>query len=101
MTDIDLLLALRDCYDPLLKRDIVSLGLVRSATLTAARDAPGAGIPGVPARFLARITLTAPTQDEAANALLASLIENRLAGLPEIFASEISIVPPLLPILRF
>ena len=80
MSEADLLRALRDCYDPVLKRDIVSLGLVRSARLTPATDAPGAGIPGVPPRFIARVTLVAPSQDEAANALLATLVQNRLAG---------------------
>ena len=99
MTQADLLNALRDCYDPQTRRNLLELNLVRSATLTLDEDAPGAGISGVPARFRASIVLTARTLDEAANAQLRAQVENRLAGLPTLSAIEVRLQPPLLPIL--
>jgi metal-sulfur cluster biosynthetic enzyme len=100
VTDAELLQSLRDCYDPILKRNIVDLGLIRSATLTRDDNAPGATIPGVPARYIAHITLTAPSADEAATAQLQAQIENRLAGLPEISRTIIKLNPTPFPILR-
>ena len=97
MTDADLLQSLRDCYDPILKRNIVDLGLIRSATLTRDDQAPGVG---VPPRYIAHVTLTAPAADEAAVAQLQAQIENRLAGLPEISRTTIKLLPTPFPILR-
>ena len=99
MTDADLLHALRDCYDPRLNRNIVDLRLVRFAHLTRDLEAPGATIPGVPPRYLATLSLTAPTTDEAANAQLSAQIENRLLGLEPISRVHVTLLPPLFPIL--
>jgi metal-sulfur cluster biosynthetic enzyme len=100
VTDADFLHALRDCYDPILKRNIVDAGLVRAATLTEDHEAPGANIPGVPPRYIAHITLLAPSVDEAAIAQLRAQIENRLAGLPAISRNTIKLLPAPFPILR-
>ena len=94
MTDADLLTALRDCYDPILRRNIVDLNLVRSAHLS-----PDSDVPGQFPRFIAHIQLTAPTSDEAANAQLAAQIENRLLGLESISRVQIKLLPALFPIL--
>ena len=99
MTAADLVNALRDCYDTLQQRNIVDLGLVQSATLRRDTEAPGANIPGVPTRYIARITLRAPSSDDARNAQLRAQIENRLAGLPEISRTEIEMLPALFLIL--
>ena len=99
MTDSDLVNALRDCYDTLQQRNIVDLGLVQSASLTRDTEAPGAQIRGVPARYIAHITLRAPGSDDTRNAQLRAQIENRLAGLPEISRTEIDMRPALFPIL--
>jgi metal-sulfur cluster biosynthetic enzyme len=105
MTDADLVNALRDCYDTLQQRNsargrnIVDLGLVQSATLTRDAEAPGASVHGVPPRYIARITLRAPSSDDTRNAQLSAQIENRLAGLPEISRTEIKMLPALFPIL--
>ena len=100
MTHADLLAALRDCYDPLLRRNIVELNLVRSATLTRDEEAPGATIPGVPPRYIAHIQLIAPGTDDAANAQLVAQIENRLAGLPTVSRSTVELLAPAFPILN-
>jgi hypothetical protein len=98
MTDADLLDALRDCFTPA-RRDIVSAGLVRSARLTPDPDAPGANIPGVPARNVAHVALYAPSTDEAVNAQLVAQVENRLLGLEPIYRVELTLLPALFPIL--
>ena len=98
MTDTDLLTLLRDCYTPT-RRNIVDAHLIHSATLTPDPTAPGASIPSLPQRYLARITLHAPTSDEAASLQLTAQIENRLLGLQAISRVEITLLPPLFPIL--
>jgi hypothetical protein len=97
MTPPDLLHLLRDCYTH--NRNIVDAGLITSATVALDPDAPGASIPGLPPRHLARITLRAPGSDDAANAQLLAQIENRLLGLPSISRVELTLLPALFPIL--
>ena len=99
MTDADLLAALRDCYHPTLRRNIVELALVRSATLTPDSNAPGVNVPGVPQKFIAHLTLTAPTSDDTSNAHFVAQIENRLLGLPSISRVDLTLLPALFPIL--
>jgi hypothetical protein len=98
MTDAELLHLLRDCYTPT-GPNIVAAGLVRSATLTPDLDAPGASVPGLPPRYVAHITLHAPSSDEIANAHLSAQVENRLLGLPTISRVEVNLLPALFPIL--
>lgn len=100
MTDTELLEALRDCYDPVLRRNIVEMNLVRSATLELDREAPGANIRGVPPRYKAHIVLQAPGSDDTANAQLGAQIENRLAGMPEISQANVRLLPAAFPILN-
>lgn len=97
MTDADLQQALRDCFDPMRKRNIVELGMVRAARLELDSDAPGIG---VGPRYVARVTISAPGTDEAVNAQLEAQVSNRLAGIAEISRSEITMLPALFPILR-
>jgi hypothetical protein len=98
MTEADLLHLLRDCYTPT-GPNIVAAGLVRSATLTPDPDAPGANVPGLPPRFIAHITLHAPSTDETAATQLSAQVENRLLGVPSISRVEINLLPALFPIL--
>ena len=96
----DLRRALRDCIAPGLHRNVIEAQLVRSATLTRDVDAPGSGIRGVPDRFIARVTLTAPGAEEAAATQLRALVENRLLGMPQISRAEVTVLPPLFAILN-
>ena len=81
--------ALRDCYDPNLPCNIVDLGIVENITLTLDPEAPGAAISGVPTRYRATIAITPTTHDQAATAQLSAQIQNRLAGLESILATEV------------
>lgn len=99
MNEVALLNALRDCFHPVLRRNIVELKMVRDVAVERDPDAPGTGIPGVPQRYIARVAVTAPGNDEAQNAQLVAQIENRLAGIEEISRSEVKLLPPLFAIL--
>ena len=88
--------ALKACFDashparrPL---NIVDLGLVERIDLTLDQDAPGAGIPGVPPRQRLVLTLLAPSPEEDARTILAAQVENRLAGLPELWHTSVHVV---------
>ena len=101
----DLLALLRDCYLPSPNatqpsRNIVDAGLIQTRTLIPDPDAPGANIPGVPPRYIARISVRAPTSDDGANAQLLAQIENRLLGHPSISRVELTLLPPLFAILQ-
>jgi len=58
MTEDDIRMALRDCYDPEVPCNIVDLGLVYRVGVELDREAPGAGIPGVPVKHKVSIGLT-------------------------------------------
>ena len=98
-SNADLLEALRECFVPSLRRDVVSAGLVRSATLELDRDAPGAGVAGVPPRFVAHLQLWEPGTEDAVNAQTRAAVENRLLGLYAISQVDVTMLPPLFPIL--
>lgn len=100
MTDADLLQALRDCYDPILRRNIVDLNLVRSAYLEIDNEAPGASIAGVPPRYCAHITLVSPTSDDTSNAQLLAQVQNRLLGMQQISHADVRLLPPAFTILN-
>lgn len=92
LTEADLLQALRDCYDPELPCNIVDLGLVHSLSITPDLDAPGATIPGVPRKHRVALTLLPAAANEAAHAQLAAQISNRLAGLPSISHTDVTLL---------
>lgn len=84
--------ALRDCYDPELQCNIVDLGLVYGVALILDRDAPGAGIPGVPVRYRVAIQLTLTTPGCDAQTQIVAQIENRLAAFECVSKTEIALV---------
>jgi metal-sulfur cluster biosynthetic enzyme len=92
LTESDILLALRDCYDPVLPCNIVDLGLIRSITVTPDLEAPGAQIPGVPRKHKIQIELTPAQADEAINSQLSAQIANRLAGLETVSRTTITLL---------
>ncbi|HXC97431.1 MAG TPA: iron-sulfur cluster assembly protein [Edaphobacter sp.] len=90
LTEADILLALRDCYDPTLPCNIVDLGLIHSIEVTADHEAPGADISGVPQKHRIKIEITPPQTDEVALAQLRAQIINRLAGLETVSHTEVA-----------
>jgi metal-sulfur cluster biosynthetic enzyme len=91
LTQATILAALGDCYHPELSLSIVALGAVESVALTPDPAAPGAGIPGVPARHRVQIVLVPPpAANEATNSQIAALIANRLAAFETISRTDVS-----------
>lgn len=99
-TEDQLLEALRNCYDPALRLDLVTLGRVRRATLTPDSTAPGATIAGAAPRYIARVEVLTDDPDDEAAAMLSAQISNRLAGVREISRSEVVLLRSPFPILR-
>src|SRR3979490_1034022 len=92
LTESDILLALRDCYDPILPCNIVDLGLIRSVAVTPDLEAPGTHIPGVPQKHSTPIE-PPPTQTaDPAEAHLRAQISNRLAGLETVSRTTITLL---------
>ena len=92
LTESEIVTALRDCYDPELPCNVVDLGLVRAVTITPDRDAPGAGIPGVPQKHHVHIDLILTNPSEAAEAQTRAQIANRLAGIEAVSRTTITIL---------
>ena len=92
LTESDILLALRDCYDPTLPCNIVDLGLIHSIAITPDLEAPGTHIPGVPQKHNIEIQLIPTQKDEAAEAHLRAQIANRLAGLEAVSRTTITLL---------
>ncbi len=84
MTEAAIQLALRDVYDPETPLNIIELGIVENVALAEDHEAPGAGIPSVPKRFRATISITPVNPDSEATPMLIERIKNRLAGLEAI-----------------
>ncbi len=80
-------LALRDCYDPELPLNVVDLGAIESITLTSDSEAPGSGIPGVAPRF--RLTVQLFSRGEALDPALRAIAHNRLTAFEELSRIEI------------
>lgn len=89
ISEAEILAALRDCYDPEIPLNIVDLGLVHSIAIAPDPDAPGAGIPGVPARHRVVIALTLASIVDPADTPLIAQIQNRLAAFEAISRTEV------------
>lgn len=92
LTEDDIRAALCDCYDPEVPCNIVDLGLVYGIALALDGDAPGAGIPGVPARYRVAIRLTLTTRGCPAHTQIVAQIENRLAAFESVSRTEVELV---------
>jgi metal-sulfur cluster biosynthetic enzyme len=92
LTEADILSALRDCYDPEFRANIVELGLVHSISIAQDLDAPGAGIPGVPPRYRVHISLTPPSPGSETQAQIIAIVENRLAAFPSISRTRVEVL---------
>jgi metal-sulfur cluster biosynthetic enzyme len=92
LTEFEVREALRDCYDPEVPCNIVDLGLVYSVGVTPDPEAPGAGIPGVPARHRVRIELTLTSKGCPAHTQIIAQIEGRLSAFETISRTTVELV---------
>lgn len=87
LSESDILTALRDCYDPETKLNLVDLGLIYSVATEHDPDST----PAWPRRRV-RITMTLTRPNHPAGGLVLEQVQNRLLGIPEINNVEIDLV---------
>lgn len=87
LTEPQILAALRDCFDPETKLNLVDLGVIY-----AIESGPDPDSSPVWPRHSVRITMTFPKQDSPANGLVLEQVSNRLAGIPDISKVELNLV---------
>jgi metal-sulfur cluster biosynthetic enzyme len=86
--------ALRVCFDPELKLNLVDLGLIYSIETGLDPDST----PKWPRQWV-KVTMTLTTPHCPASGLIFEQVQNRLAGIPEISKVEVNLVwdPPWTP----
>ena len=87
LTEPQILTALRDCFEPETKLNLVDLGAIYAIESGPDPDST----PAWPRQWV-RITITLPKQDSPANLLVLEQVSNRLAGIPEISKVELNLV---------
>lgn len=87
LTEADILMALRDVYDPELPVNIVDLGLVYRIAVAPDPDAPGM----VPKQRV-ELDVTMTTKGCPAHEKITETIGNRLAGLQQISETRVNLV---------
>jgi metal-sulfur cluster biosynthetic enzyme len=87
LTEADIMVALRDCYDPEVKLNLVDLGLIYG--ISTGPDP--ASTPAWPRQWV-KVTMTLTTPQCPASGLIFEQVSNRLAGMPEISRVEVDLV---------
>ena len=87
LTNDDVLTALRDCFDPEVKLNLVDLGLIYSVSTEPDPHAA----PAFP-RQRVKVTMTLTTPQCPASGLIFEQVHNRLAGIPQIGKVEVDLV---------
>jgi metal-sulfur cluster biosynthetic enzyme len=87
LTEEDVLLALRDCYDPEVPVNIVDLGLIYRVTLTPDPNSKRA-FP----RQKVEVDMTMTSQGCPAHVMITEQVRNRLAGVQEISQTVVNLV---------
>jgi metal-sulfur cluster biosynthetic enzyme len=87
LTEPQILAALRDCFDPETRLNLVDLGAIYAIEIGLDPDSTRAW-----PRQWVRITMTLPKQDSPANGLTLEQVSNRLAGIPDISKVELNLV---------
>ena len=100
LSEADVRAALRDCYDPEIPCNIVDLGQIDEILVDPDPYAPGAAIPGVPARHRVIVSVSPTNRSELAEAQLSAQIQNRLAGVEAISRTQVLLRydPPWTPL---
>jgi len=87
LTEDDIRTALRDCFDPEVKLNLVDLGLIYAITI----EPDPHSTPALP-RQRVKVTMTLTTQECPASGLIFEQVHNRLASLPQISRAEVDLV---------
>ncbi|MGA8043330.1 MAG: metal-sulfur cluster assembly factor [Terracidiphilus sp.] len=87
LAESDILTALRDCFDPEHKLNVVDLGLIYAIATGPDPDAT----PAWPRQWV-RVTMTLVTADSPAGGLILEQVRNRLAGIPDISRIDVDLV---------
>ena len=83
----DILTALRDCFDPEVKLNLVDLGLIYGISTEPDPDAT----PAFP-RQRVKVTMTLTTPQCPASGLIFEQVHNRLAGIPRVSKVEVDLI---------
>ena len=78
LTEADILTALRDCFDPEVKLNLVDLGLIYAVETGADADSK----PAWPRQWV-KVTMTLTTPQCPASGLIFEQVHNRLAGIAD------------------
>ncbi len=84
MLRIEILTALRDCFDPEVKLNLVDLGLIYAVETGPDPDST----PAWPRQWV-KVTMTLTTPQCPASGLIFEQVHNRLAGIPDISKVEV------------
>jgi metal-sulfur cluster biosynthetic enzyme len=87
LSDSDILAALRDCFDPEVKLNLVDLGLIYAVEMGPDPDST----PAWP-RHWVKITMTLTTPQCPASGLIFEQVKNRLLGISDISKVDVNLV---------
>lgn len=87
LSEENILDALRDCFDPEVKLNLVDLGLIYK--VETGPDSESA--PAWPRQWV-RVTMTLTTQQCPASGLIFEQVNNRLASIPEVSKVDVQLV---------
>ena len=87
LTAEDIRIALRDCFDPEVKLNLVDLGLIYDVAIEPDPNAT----PAFP-RQRVKVTMTLTTPQCPASGLIFEQVHSRLAGIPQVSKVEVNLV---------
>lgn len=87
LSEAEILNALRDCFDPEVKLNLVDLGLIYAVATGPDPDST----PGWPRQWV-KVTMTLTTPQCPASGLIVEQVQNRLAGIEAISKVEVELV---------
>jgi len=87
LSEGDIFTALRDCFDPEVKINVVDLGLIYGVETGPDPDST----PAWPRQWV-KVTMTLTTPEGPASGLILEQVHNRLAGIEDISKVEVNLV---------
>ena len=87
LTETDIFTALRDCFDPEVKLNLVDLGLIYAVETGPDPDAT----PKWPRQWV-KVRMTLTMRECPASGLILDQVHNRLASIPEVSRVEVELV---------